>query len=74
MIIESRELEFFENLLSDSNTQVLTSVGESQDETPPKVIEQPIVLWKSQRVRKRKALGLDEIDSQRISFHLVEGI
>ena len=44
MIIESRELELFENLLSDSNSQVLTSIGESQDETPPKVVEQPIVL------------------------------
>ena len=28
---------------------------------------------KSQRVRKEKVLGLDEIGSQRISFYLVEG-
>ena len=28
---------------------------------------------KSQRVRKEKVLGLDEIDSQRISFYLIEG-
>ena len=34
VIIESREVEFFENLLSDSNSQVPTSVGESQEETP----------------------------------------
>ena len=72
MIIESREVELFENLLRDSNFQVPTSVGESQEETPPKVSEQPIVPRKSQRVRKEKALGSDEIDSQRISFYLVE--
>ena len=29
MIIESREVDFFENLLSDSNSQVPTSVVES---------------------------------------------
>ena len=57
MIIESREIEFFENLLSDINSQIPTSVGESQDETPPKVVEQPIVPRKSQSVRKEKALG-----------------
>ncbi|KAL6337244.1 hypothetical protein AAG906_036558 [Vitis piasezkii] len=68
VIIESREVEFFENLLSDSNSQVPTSVGESLEETPSKVVEQPIVPRKSQRARKEKVLGLDEIDSQRISF------
>ncbi|RVX02495.1 Retrovirus-related Pol polyprotein from transposon TNT 1-94 [Vitis vinifera] len=73
VIIESREVEFFENLLSDSNSQVPTSVGESLEETPSKVIEQPIVPRKSQRARKEKVLGSDEIDSQRISFYLVEG-
>eukprot|EP00261_Vitis_vinifera_P027472 XP_010661281.1 PREDICTED: uncharacterized protein LOC104881771 [Vitis vinifera] len=36
VIIESREVEFFENLLSDSNSQVPTSVGESPEETPSK--------------------------------------
>ncbi|KAL6332755.1 hypothetical protein AAG906_015017 [Vitis piasezkii] len=54
VIIESREVEFFENLLSDSNSQVPTSVGESLEETPSKVVEQPIVPRKSQRARKRK--------------------
>ncbi|RVW16046.1 Retrovirus-related Pol polyprotein from transposon TNT 1-94 [Vitis vinifera] len=73
VIIESREVEFFENLLSDSNSQVPTSVGESQEETLSKVVEQPIVPRKSQRARKEKVLGSDEIDSQRISFYLVEG-
>ena len=29
---------------------------------------------KSLSVRKEKALGLDEIDSKRISFYLVKGI
>ncbi|RVW77298.1 Retrovirus-related Pol polyprotein from transposon TNT 1-94 [Vitis vinifera] len=70
VIIESREVEFFENLLSDSNSQVPTSVGESQEETPSKVVEQPIMPRKSQRARKEKVLGSDEIDSQRISFYL----
>ena len=51
MVIESRDVEFFENLLSD-NSQVSTSVGESQEVTPPKVVEQSIVPRKSQRVRK----------------------
>ncbi|RVW39390.1 hypothetical protein CK203_096135 [Vitis vinifera] len=68
MIIESREVEFFENLLSDSNSQVPTSVGESQEETPSKVVEQPIVPRKSQRARKEKVLGSDEIDSQEFPF------
>ncbi|RVW22265.1 Retrovirus-related Pol polyprotein from transposon TNT 1-94 [Vitis vinifera] len=73
VIIESREVEFFENLLSDSNSQVPTSVGESLEETHSKIVEQPIVPRKSQRARKEKVLGSDEIDSQRISFYLVEG-
>ena len=72
MLIQSREIEFFENLLSDNNSQVPTSIGESQEETSPKVVEQPIVPQKSQRVRKEKVLGSDEIDSQK-SFYLVEG-
>ncbi|RVW72567.1 hypothetical protein CK203_060077 [Vitis vinifera] len=72
VIIESREVEFFENLLSDSNSQVPTSVGESLEKTPSKVVEQPIVPRKSQRARKEKVLGSDEIDSQRISFYIVE--
>ena len=59
--------------MSDSNSQVPTSVVESQEGTPPKVVEQPIMPWKSQRVRKEKVLVPDEIDSQRISFYLVEG-
>ena len=58
--------------MSDSHSQVPTSVGESQDETPPKVVEQPIMPWKSKRVWKEKLLGSDEIDSQRISFYLVQ--
>ena len=58
MIIESRELEFFENLLSDRNSQVPTSVGEFQDETPPNFVEQPIVSRKSRNVRK-KSIGIE---------------
>ena len=73
MIIELRKLEFFENLLSDSNSQVPTSVGESHDETAPKVVQQLIVPRKSRSVRKGKTLGWDEIDSHRVSIYLVEG-
>ena len=73
VIIESGEIEFFENLLSDSNSQVPTSVEESQDKTLPKVVEQLIVPRKSLSVRKGKTLGWDETDSQRVSFYLVEG-
>ena len=73
VIIESKEVKFFENLLSDSNSQVPTSIGESQEETPPKVVEKHILPRKSQKVRKKKVLGSDEIDSQRISFYFVEG-
>ncbi|RVW92427.1 Retrovirus-related Pol polyprotein from transposon TNT 1-94 [Vitis vinifera] len=53
--------------------KVPTSVGESLEETPSKVVEQPIVPRKSQKARKEKVLESDEIDSQRISFYLVEG-
>ena len=56
VIVESREVELFDNLLSDSNSQVPTSVRESQVETPSKVVEQPIVHWKSQNVLKGKVL------------------
>ena len=72
VMIESKEVEFFENLLSDNNSQVPTSIGESQKETPPKIVEQSIVPRKSQKVRKEKPLESDKIDSQRISFYLVE--
>ena len=58
MIIELREVEFFENLLSDNNSQVPTSVGEYQEETPPKVVKQPIMPQKSQS-QKKKVLGSD---------------
>ena len=74
MIIESREIDLFDNLLGESNSQVPNSVGESKDEIPPKVVEQLIVPRKSLSVRKEKALGLGEIDSKRISFYLVKGI
>lgn len=43
MIIESREVEFFENLFSDENSQLPTSVGRVSRETPLKVVEQQIV-------------------------------
>ena len=55
VIIESREAEFFENLLScDNKSQTPTQIGESQVEIPPKVAQQPSEPCKSQRVRKTK--------------------
>lgn len=54
-IIESREMEFFEKLLScDDNSQEPTNVVESQVEIHSKVIEQHIEPRKSQRARKTK--------------------
>ena len=74
VIIESREVEFFENLLPlDNNSQNTTNIEESQIEIPSRVVEQPIEPRKSQRARKAKELGYDEIDSQLITFCLVEG-
>lgn len=73
VIIESREVEFLDNLLScDDNSQTTTEIGKSQEEIPPKIVEHPNEPRKSQRIRKQKELGYDEIDFQRISFCLVE--
>ena len=49
MIIESRKLEFFENMLyCDINSQEPVGVGESLKEKDPKVDEQPILPRRSQ--------------------------
>ncbi|KAL6338842.1 hypothetical protein AAG906_023992 [Vitis piasezkii] len=68
VIIESREVEFFENLLSDSNSQVPTSVGESLEETPSKLLSNPLCLGKAKELEKRKCCFWkeainDEMDS-----------
>ena len=71
VIIESREVEFFENMLyCDSNSQEPTSVGESLKEKDPKVDEQPILPRRSQRL---KELGSNETCSQVETLYLVEG-
>ena len=70
VIIEPRKIEFFENLLSDSYSQVPTSVGDTRDETPPTVVEQHIMPRKSQSLGKKKPWDWMRL---RISFYLVEG-
>ena len=68
-IIESREVEFFEKLLScDDKSQITTEIGKSQEEIPSKIVEQSNKPSKSQRVRKQKELRYDEIDSQEFIF------
>ena len=73
VIIESRDVEFFENLLTSGNNFQSPLNKESQVDTSPKVVEQPSEPRRSKRIRKVKELGSDEIDSQLISFYLVEG-
>ena len=73
MIIESREVEFFENLTSSKKDYQIPTLEDSREESSSKVVEQQPELRKSKRVRKAKELGPDEIDSQLISFYLVEG-
>ena len=71
MIIESIEVEFYENMLyCDSNSQEPTSVGESLKEKDPKVDEQPILPRRSQRL---KELGSNEKSSYVEILYLVEG-
>lgn len=77
VIIESHEVDFFENILSSDNdslreTQVeIPSFARSQIETPSDDVETN-ELRRSKRAQKEKVLGPDEIDIQLISFHLVE--
>ena len=73
VIIESREVEFFENLTTKSNDHQITMNEGSREENSSRVVEpQQLEPWKSKRVRKAKDLGPDEIDSQRIFFYLAE--
>ena len=58
VIIESREVEFFENMLyCDSNSQEPTSVGESLKVKDPKVDEQPMLPWRSQCLKELRSIG-----------------
>ena len=76
-IIESKDVEFFEHLLTSKNRVQKTFSEVSQDvqeESYSHGIDgDPSELRRSTRVRQSKTLGPNEIDSQRISFNLVEG-
>jgi len=78
-IMESRDVEFFENSLTSDNTggQIIngTPTDEINDHIPDTEPESgtPIENRRSQRARREKTLSPDEIDSQRLLFHLVEG-
>ena len=81
-IIESKDVEFFEHLLASKNRVQKTFSEMSLSEVSQEVQEQsysqgiygdPSELRRSTRVRQSKTLGPNEIDSQRISFNLVEG-
>ena len=73
VIVESRDVEFFENLTTKGKSSHTPTNEDSQEENSSRVVEKQQELRKSKRVRKVKELGPDEIDSQLISFYLVEG-
>lgn len=73
VIIESRNVEFFENLLTCAKQSQTPDNKKSQEEIIHKVVQQPNEPRKSQRVKKQKELESNEIDSQLISHYLVEG-
>src|SRR3954462_4595130 len=84
IIFESQDVEFFENLITkDKESESATNkesceedssrIVEIQPEGTPQIIESQPEPRISKRVRKTKNLGPDEIDSQSISFYLVEG-
>ena len=73
IIVESRDVELFENLTSKGKSSQAPTNKDSCEENSLKVIEKQPELRKSKRIRKVKELGPNEIDSQLISFSLVEG-
>ena len=73
VILESRDVEFFENLTTKGKSSQAPTHEDSRDESFSRVVEKQLDFEKSKRVRKIKDLGPDEIDSQFISFYLVEG-
>ena len=53
VIIESREVEFFENMSCDDNKLIEpTNIREPQEETPKLVDEQPLLPRRSQRLKE----------------------
>lgn len=73
VIVESRDVEFFENLITKNKDYETHTNEESRDIDSQEVVEIQPEPRKSKRIRKTKNLGSDEIDSQLISFYLVEG-
>lgn len=62
VIIESRDVEFFENLLTCENKLQTPNNEKSQKEIIHKVLRELNEPSKIQRVKKQKELGSDEID------------
>lgn len=84
VIIESRNVEFFENHITKDKESESAATKEScgkdssqiveiQPEGASRIIESQPEPRMSKRVWKTKNLGPDEIDPQFISFYLVEG-
>ncbi|XP_050889487.1 uncharacterized protein LOC127094740 [Lathyrus oleraceus] len=84
VIVESRDVEFFENLIIKDKGSESATNKESHEDNSSRIVEiqtegTPIIIEPqpepriSKRIRKTKNLGPDEIDSQSISFYLVEG-
>ena len=84
VIVESRDVEFFENLITKDKGSESATNKESHEDNSSRIVEiqtegTPIIIEPqpepriSKRIRKTKNLGPDEIDSQSISFYLVEG-
>lgn len=76
VIIESSDVEFFDNVLATRNSQnesyldIPTSRESQWDISTKHVESEP---RRSKKIRKERGLGSDELDSQLISFYLVEG-
>lgn len=77
VIIESGDVEFFENSLFSDNelreiSKEISSSNGTQDETSSKDVDASSETRRSKRTRIKKPFGPYEIDSQLISFYLVE--
>ena len=73
VIIESRDVEFFENLTTSEKDSQMSTMENSREESSSKVVEKQHELRKSKRIEKIKELGPYEIDSQFLPFYVVEG-
>lgn len=78
VIVESRNVEFFKNVLTIGNSQNETHVDihasrKSQVNISTRVVELASEPWRNKRVKNENGLGLDKIDFQLIFLYLVEG-